>query len=182
MKKLREYLNQIYRISISHKKQEKLVWEDLKSLHAKEKWESGIYENEKLIETRFNIAKERVSTFYYSIYERQFLCRVEVLDFFHSDLTTDVFILASHFNNIMKYGKVIVNVQSQAVQYHIKNSIFSYLLYPGDIHFQLKNHYDIAKDLRWAFQQLLDTDEPPAIIIADFLKKKEDEESKNDLK
>lgn len=61
----------------------------------KEKRQSGVYENEKLIETRFTIAKEKAATFYYAIYESQFLCKVQVLDNFPSDLTTDVFILAS---------------------------------------------------------------------------------------
>lgn len=175
MKKLKEFVKRIYRLSISYKKQEELVWEDLKNLHVKEKWQSGVYENEKMIETRFTIAKEKAATFYYTMYESQFLCRVEVLDNFPLDLTTDIFILATHFNNIMNRGKVVVNIQSQAVQYHIKRHILFHLLYPREMYFQILDHHTYATDLNWAFQQLVNTNEPPAIIIADFLKKKEEE-------
>ena len=175
MKKLKEYFERIYRLSISYKKQEELVWKDLKNLHAKENWESGVYENEKLIETRFTIAKEKATTFQYAIYESQFRCNAKVLDTFSSDLTTDVFILASHFNNIMKNGKVIVYVDNQTVQFHLKNNVLIHLLHPGEIYAQIWRHHDFVKDLYWAFHQLIETNEPPAIIIADFLKKKEEE-------
>jgi hypothetical protein len=173
MKKLKEYLKRIYRLSIRYNNQERLVWKDLKSLHTKENWEAGVYENEKLVETRFSITKKKVTSFYYSIYKSQFICRVKVLDSFPPDLTTDVFVLASHFNNIMNAGKVVVSVQNQTAIYHIEKNILFHFLYPSDIYFQVLSHYNYARDLHWAFQQLIDTEEPPAIIIADFLKKKE---------
>ena len=182
MKKLKAYIKRIYRLSIGYKKQEKLVWEDLKQLHSEEKWESGVYENEKHIETKFSIAEQQGALFYYSIYEGEYHCRVKVLDGFSSDMTTDIFILAAHFNNLLNYGAVVVNVQYKFVEYRLKTEILMPLLYPFELYSQLMRHYHTAKDVTWAFQELTDKNEAPALIIADLFKKKEEEEKEEENK
>ena len=51
-----ENLYQMFeRLSLSFKKQEEIVWSDLKKLHAASDWQSGVYEKEKYIETFFQI-------------------------------------------------------------------------------------------------------------------------------
>ena len=49
MKKIKIYLKRIYRLAFSFKKQEEIVWKELKKLHADAEWNSGIYEKEKYI-------------------------------------------------------------------------------------------------------------------------------------
>ena len=53
MKKLKFYLIKIYRLALNFKKQEEIVWNDLKKLHADSEWLSGVYEKEKNIESIF---------------------------------------------------------------------------------------------------------------------------------
>jgi hypothetical protein len=170
MNKIKFYLKRIYRLSLSFKKQEEIVWEELKKLHADADWKHGIYERDKYIETIFEISKEQGSIFYYMIYDDCFHCRVKILEDYPTELTTDLFILAAHFNNLLNNGVVIVNVNSNYVEYHQKRDLLIPLLYNSEIHGQLNRHHKTSKGIYSAFQRLVIEQEAPAIIIADLLK------------
>lgn len=180
MNKIKFYLQRVYRLTLSFKKQENIVWKELKKLHSEAEWKSGIYENEKYIESVFEISNEKAGSFYYMIYDGCFHCRVLILENFPSELTTELFILAAHFNNLLNNGVVIVNVNSQYVEYHQKKDLLIPLLYNGEIHGQLIRHYNMSKDIYSAFQRLVIEQEAPAIIIADLLK--ENKNSENETK
>lgn len=173
MNRLKFYLRRIYRLSVNFQKREEIVWSDLKKLHADAGWNSGIYENDKYIRTVFEISNEQGGVFYYSIYGGYFHCRVKILEDFPVDLTTDLFILSAHFNNLLNEGKVIVNVNSQYVEFHLKSDLLVPLLYTSEIYSQLNLHCNTAKDIYSAFQRLVNEQEAPAIIIADLLKQNE---------
>ena len=123
MNKIKYYLQRIYRLALSFKKQEELVWKELKKLHADADWKHGVYEKDKYIETIFELGKEQAGDFYYMIYEGNLHCRVKILENYPTELTTDLFILAAHFNNILNNGVVIVNVQGCYVEYHQKRDL-----------------------------------------------------------
>ena len=180
MNKIKFYLQRIYRLTLNFKKQEELVWEELKKLHADAEWKYGVYERDKYIETVFEISKEQGGIFYYMIYDGCFHCRVKILEDYPTELTTDLFILAAHFNNLLNNGVVIVNVNGHYVEYHQKRDLLIPLLYNSEIHGQLNRHYNTSKDIYSAFQRLVIEQEAPAIIIADLLKDNEakDEETK----
>lgn len=173
MNRLKFYLRRIYRLSVNFQKREEIVWSDLKKLHADAGWNSGIYEKEKFIKTVFEISNEQGAVFYYMIYDGYFHCRVKILEDFPVDLTTDLFILAAHFNNLLNNGVVIINVDNQFVEYHLKSDLLIPLLYTGEIFNQLNRHCNMAKDIYSAFQRLVNENEAPAIIIADLLKQLE---------
>ena len=177
MNKIKFYLKRIYRLSLSFKKQEALVWQELKKLHADTDWKHGVYEKEKYIETIFELGKEKGGAFYYMIYDGSFHCRVKILEDYPNELTTDLFILAAHFNNLLNNGVVIVNVQNHFVEYHQKRDLLIPLLYTNETYGQLMRHYNTSKDVYSAFQRLIIEQEAPAIIIADLLK---ENERKND--
>lgn len=160
-----------YRSMLNSAKQEALVWEDMKKLHAEAEWRSGVYESDRCIETVFSIAEETPGVYRYWITENELHCTVKVLDEFSLELTTDIFVLASHFNNHMKNGVVEVNVDAATVSYRLKQNTLVPCLYEGEIYQQLITHYDISKDVYWAFQRLVREDEEPAIIFADLMKK-----------
>ena len=180
MNKIKFYLQRIYRLTLNFKKQEELVWEELKKLHADAEWKHGIYERDKYIETGFEISKEQGGIFNYMIYDGCFHCRVKILEDYPTELTTDLFILAAHFNNLLNNGVVIVNVNGHYVEYHQKRDLLIPLLYNSEIHGQLNRHYKTSKDIYSAFQRLVIEQEAPAIIIADLLKDNDakDEETK----
>ena len=87
------------------------------------------YEKEKFIESFFEISNEKGCIFYYMIYEGSFHCRVKILEDYPVDFTTDLFILATHFNNLLNNGVVIVHVNSHYVEYHQKRDMLIPLLY-----------------------------------------------------
>jgi hypothetical protein len=173
MNKIKFYLQGIYRLALSFKKQEELVWKELKKLHADADWKHGVYEKDKYIETIFELGKEKGGAFYYMIYDGSFHCRVKILEDYPVELTTDLFILAAHFNNLLNNGVVIVNVQSHYVEYHQKRDLLIPLLYTSETYGQLMRHYNTSKDIYAAFQRLIIEQEAPAIIIADLLKENE---------
>jgi hypothetical protein len=173
MNKIKFYLQRIYRLALSFKKQEELVWKELKKLHADADWKHGVYEKEKYIETIFELGKEQGGAFYYMIYDGSFHCRVKILEDYPIELTTDLFILAAHFNNLLNNGVVIVNVQSRYVEYHQKRDLLISLLYTSETYGQLMRHYNTSNDIYAAFQRLIIEQEAPAIIIADLLKENE---------
>jgi len=178
--KIYSYLRRVYRLSINLKKHEDLVWKDLKELQTKSNWNFGIFEKDRTIETRFEIAPDTGNTFYYMLYNNNFHCRVKIIEDFPLEQTTEVFILASHFNNLLTNGVVVVNVDSQYVEYHSKCNILIPLLFPDELDNQLVRHYNTSKDIFWAFQKLVLENEIPALIIADLLKKNDEEKkSKN---
>jgi hypothetical protein len=180
MNKIKFYLQRIYRLTLSFEKKEELVWKELKKLHTDADWKHGVYEKEKYIETVFEIAKEQVGAFYYMIYDDSFHCRVKILEDYPTELITDLFILAAHFNNLLNNGVVIVNVNSHYVEYHQKRDLLIPLLYNSEIYIQLSRHYNTSKDIYSAFQRLVIEQEAPAIIIADLLK--ENESKDNEIK
>jgi hypothetical protein len=52
-------------------------------------------------------------------------------------------------------------------------------MYRDEIHNRMLKHYELSKDMYWAFVKLVDENEEPAIIIADLIKKNETKESDN---
>lgn len=177
MNKIKFYLQRIYRLALTFKKQEEIVWKELKKLHAAAEWKSGVYEKEKYIETIFEISNKKGGAFFYMIYDGSFHCRVKILEDYPTELTTDLFILAAHFNNLLNNGVVIVNVNGHYIEYHQKSDLLIPLLYPSEIHGQLIRHHNTSKDIYSAFQRLVIEQEAPAIIIADLLK---DNDTKED--
>ena len=176
--KIKMYLKRMYRITRSIEKQEELVWTDLKKFHSGTNWKSGVYERERYIETIFGLSDQRSDTFYYMIYDGRYHCRVKVLENFPEELVNEVFILATHMNNVLNNGVVIVNVNSGYVEFHQKRDLVVPLIYTGDIYDQLIRHYNTSKDVYMAFRRLVIEQEAPAIIIADLLKKNEEEAEK----
>ena len=177
VERIKAALYRAYRLSLTNEKQESLVWQDLKELHVKAEWRTGIYEADKYLETVFSIADETPGVYQYWITENELHFLVKVLDGFSPEMATDVFVLASHFNNLLKLGVVEVNVNSSSVSYRIKKDILVPLIYKDEIHNQLMIHYNTSKDVYWAFQKLIEENEEPALIIADLLKSRESEES-----
>ena len=175
MKRIINYFRRIYRLHTDFSKHEVLVWKSLKKIHFENEWYSGVYENEKKIETVFCMADDKPKRFLYVINDYCFYCTVKVLDNYPIELTTDLFILAAHFNNLLNNGTVKVNTEDLFVEYLVKRDALIPLLYPEEIHHQIVQHHYTSNDIYWAFQKLVEENEAPAIIIADLLRKKEDE-------
>ena len=180
LKNIQYVIQQMYRLTLSTEKQEKLVWKDLKKLHTDGDWPFGTYEKERFIEVSFEISDETHKTFSYNVNDGYCNCSVKILESFPPEVTSELFILATHFNNLLSYGVVTINVGDQYVDYSIKREILIPLLYSAEIHRQLVLHFNMAKDVFWAFQKLVVENEAPVIIIADLLRMNEEKEKKEE--
>ncbi len=176
MKKFTYFLKRIYRLSLGVEQQEALVWKDLKEFYTNLGCRFGVYEKEKCIEVVLKIAEDQTASFFQTVHEYYFTSRVKVLDDFPVEQTSELFILATHFNNLLKRGSVLVNVNHGYVEYCFSRELLIPLLYPGEIEDQVKVHYSTSEDVHWAFHRLIDEHEEPAIVIADLLKKMREEE------
>ena len=103
--RIKLFIKQVYRLSRNHKKHSEIVWLDLKKLHIDAGLKHGVYEKDRYIETMFEIQKGHGAAFYYMVYENYFHCRVKVLEDFPEELTTDIFVLATHFKSWCCYGE-----------------------------------------------------------------------------
>jgi hypothetical protein len=160
--RLKYYLLRIIRISYSVKARENFVWKELKKLQSAAKWHHGIYES---------------AQYFYMIYDGKFHCRVKIHDNYPVELTTQLFILASHFNNLLNSGVVVVNVDKRYIEYHLKTDILIPTMYTGEIQEIIVRHFNISKDIFWAFNELIYKNEEPALIIADLLRSKNEDNS-----
>ena len=178
--RIKLFIKQVYRLSRNHKKHSEIVWSDLKRVYIDSNLKHGVYEKEKYIEALFEIQKGHGAAFYYMVYENYFHCRVKVLEDFPEELTTDIFVLATHFNNLLNHGAVTVNVDDRFVAYHIKQHQLISLLHGAEMWQQINLHQDTAFDIFKAFQRLVCEQEAPAIIIADLLKQHQKGEQRNE--
>jgi hypothetical protein len=179
MKKLKYFLRRIYRLSLPIEKQEALVWKDLKQFYTNLGCRFGVYEKEKCIEVVLEISEDQRASFFQAVQEYYLTSRVKVLEDFPVEQTSELFILATHFNNLLKRGSVLVNVNHGYVEYCFSRELLLPLLYSDEIEEQVKLHYTTSEDIHWAFQRLINEQEEPAIIIADLLKKKREEKESN---
>ncbi|MFM6994949.1 MAG: hypothetical protein ACKOWO_07540 [Sediminibacterium sp.] len=177
--RLKYYLLRIVRISYSVKARENFVWKELKKLQSAAKWHHGVYESERYVETTFAISEDTPAPYYYMIYDGNLHCRVKIHDNYPVELTTQLFILASHFNNLLNSGVVVVNVDKRYIEYHLKTDILIPTLYTGEIQEIIIRHYNTSKDIFWAFNELIYKNEEPALIIADLLRSKNQDNAQN---
>lgn len=176
LRRIKYYIRRVYRLSMDLEKHENFAWEDLKKLHSDLCWKTGVFEEDRYLETIFSLAENTPGYFHYWIRDEEFHCMVRVLEGYNPEMTTDVFVLASHFNNLLKHGTVAVNVEASTVSYRLKQNVLIPSLYTGEIYNQIIMHHSTSQDVYWAFNQLVVEGEEPALIIADLLARKDSEE------
>ncbi len=172
---LLRYFKRVYLLSLSTEKQDKMAWKQLKKLHAESGWKSGIYESEMHIITSFEIGNDSSAKFGYSIENKEYHCRVNIVEDYLPEMTTDLFILAAHFNNLLNKGKVEIDVDDRIVTYIYKCDVLVPMLYSGEFYDRMLIHYSTSKDIYWAFEKLIHENEEPALIISDLLNQKKEE-------
>jgi hypothetical protein len=163
---LPEITNGLY---LDLQQQKACVWDKLIRLHADNHWRHGVYEQEKYIESTFQIAENTDAFYRYILAEEDVHFESCILHSFPQEITTDLFVLAAHFNNLLTFGKVVVDVNRQIVLFTHQNEASFYAVYPVKIEYHLSRHYHISKDIYWAFQKLLTEQEEPAFIIAELI-------------
>ncbi|MFM1947735.1 MAG: hypothetical protein RL207_2018 [Bacteroidota bacterium] len=145
------------------------VWEELTRLHSNRNWRFGVFESENYVESIFHIAEDTDEYYRYLLYAQQLHFDVRVLHSFSPEITTDLFVLAAHFNKLLTFGKVVVDVNRNNVIFSYQNELTLYSVFPEKIEMDLSRHFYISKDVYWAFQKFVSDREEPVIIIGELI-------------
>ena len=122
-----------------------------------------------MVETRFEISEGLYQNYLYNVSNEGMKSSVCIVANFDNELASELFILASHFNNILFDGKVVIHENENFVQYKMVTDLMTPLLNPEELEKQISIHYQISLDVYHSFQRLLIEQEAPAIIIADLI-------------
>ncbi len=170
---------QVYRL-FQIKKRADIVWKDLIELHKREKFHFGQYDSDKHIVSTFTADESNTPIdFHYFVSENSLDLRVSIVKDFDIDKTTDLLILASHFNGLLTFGMVKVNLKSNYVEFYYSSHLLTYLLYPELIHEDIVQHYRITLDCFWAFNQLIESGDDPVFIFSELLNKIDNKNKEN---
>jgi len=167
---------------------QKTLWSDLKKYfeHANKtgaNYQYGIFESEKYITTHYSIDKANNTRQYRYVLELEnyrLVSLVFISEGYDEAKTTDVFILASHLNNILREGIVRVNPDICTILFEHRINELVPFLFPGEIHTQVVRHYNHSLDIIWAFDQLLLHNQDPVFIAAELLKRNDERIKKTD--
>lgn len=173
--KLTSTIKRIYRL-LHVDKRSVIVWGELIKIHKNENWHFGQFDNDKYILTTFNLKNEKEQKFRYEVTQNNLKFHTFILDSFDEQKTTDIMVLASHLNSLLNFGKVSVNTKYNFVEFIYTGDLLTYMLFPGEIHSDLRVHYNLTLDCCWAFSNLIETDDDPVFVISELLKRKDEED------
>lgn len=167
-------IRKIYRI-INVKNRSKIVWKELIKLHKESEWKFGQYDNQKYIVTTFHLEDNHAQNFRYAVTSNNLEFHTFLLKSFDEEKTNDILVLSAHFNGLLNFGKVSVSTKHNYVEFIHSGDLVTYMLYPGEIHTDLKAHYNLTKDCYWAFSNLIETGEDPVFVFSELLRRKEED-------
>ena len=140
-------------------------------LHRKENWNFGLYENERYIRTTFVDGNNNNLKFHYQVTDDKLFFRAIIVADFNEDHTNDIMVLSAHFNSLITFGMVRVNIKFNFVEFIYSGDLLSYMLYPGEIHRDIDTHFRITEDCYWAFSHMAKSGDEPVFVIAELLKR-----------
>ena len=175
MRKIRQWFKNSKIVNLDVKNQEIALWEKLKAFLEFKKYRFGAFEREKTCEVQLEIIESYFKTYYYSIDENELHLRVQLVEEYPVEQATDIFVLASHLNNILRVGKVKINVKYNYVEYHISKNNLLFLLDEKQLVAFISSHYSVSQTLFFAYYQLINQGIPPVEIISEIMKANEDE-------
>ena len=175
MKKIRQWFKNSKIVNLDVKNQEIELWEKLKAFLEFKKYRFGAFESEKTCEVQLEILENYFKTYYYSIDENELHLRVQIVEEYPIEQATEIFVLASHLNNILRVGKVKINVKYNYVEYHISKNNLLFLLDEKQLVAFISSHYSVSQTLFFAYYQLINQGIPPVEIISDLLNSNDEE-------
>jgi hypothetical protein len=160
------------------KRRSEFVWNDLIKYNLEKGWRFGQYETEKRIENTFSVDEANSIVFDYTVTYNHLKFSALILRSFDEEKTNDMLVLASHFNSLLNFGLVQVNIKYNYVAFVYAGDLITYMLYPREIENDCYDHYDLTKDCVWSFNRLMETGEDPVFVFSELLQRN-DEKNKD---
>ena len=170
--KIKFLFRRIYRL-LTISKSSQYVWKDLVRYHKRSGWRYGQFDNEKSIECGFKVDDINSVDFNYTVSSGRLLFSSTILQNFDEGLTNDILVLASHFNGLLNFGTVKVSVKYNYVEFFYSRDLLTYSLYPGEINSDTDTHFELTKDVFWAFNNMIVTGDDPVFVFSELMRNKE---------
>ena len=168
------------RLSIYNGKKKKTVGNDLKEVLSNNIGHHGIDEQEMSIHADFDIAENVETTYYNWINDEKYIKTfVWIITDFPVELTSEIFILTTHLNKLYSTGRLVIDTKLRAVAFYVEERLICALVTKDFLKQQISYHFWSSQDIYWAYNRLLNSEDEPAIIFADLLKKLEQERTKS---
>jgi hypothetical protein len=180
MKTILKRFSSIPALLSSPKKQQDRFWKMLKSHLENEGYSFGVFEKARVITLNMEMTENTSLQFDFRLFENHLQLYCHFISYEDPEDAGDVFILAQHFNNVIRYnGMIRVNSEEQICLLHFEVDFRPFLLGLSDIKDLIHRHYSILIDPRNGYIRLLHNREEPALIIADLLRDENDEEQED---
>jgi hypothetical protein len=170
------FWKRIYRI-LMFKKADHHVWQELLKFHKKSGWKYGQYDQNKTVFCDFAIDDTEHIRFFYTVEHGKLVYRSVILGAFNEEFTNSILVLASHFNSLLSRGSVRVLLHQNAIECFYSRDSLAYSLFPDFIESDTAFHYNLSKDVFWAFTNMLQTGEDPVFVFSELMRMKEIDEN-----
>ena len=169
--KIKKFLRNTYRLMLSDKGQQNCIWSDVKKLYKENNWKYSIIEQPdvRVVQVVFQVADKVFFEFETILNENDLTVRTLMPWNYDEDMAQEVFIMATHLNNLFRYTKINVLPESREVGIQVIAFQAMALVNTSTAQQLLNMVYETAEDVNWAYRRLLETREPPALIFAEFL-------------
>ncbi len=158
------------------------VWLALKKHYEQSGCNYGTYESMRFIETTYTINEKHqiYKKFQYHVDEKSDLLKsiVWISEGFDSDKVKNILILSSHLNTLMNAGLVRVDTKNCTISMEMAIPLLVPYLYENEISNLCGKHFNLSRDIVWAYNRLLICDDNPVFIISDLMKKVEKQQHK----
>ncbi len=149
------------------------VWNDMLRFFKTNGFRFGQYENEKVVDIHFETKLSGSLMFKCNITDDKLIFRGLILSAFDIDRTSDVLVLAAHFNAILKHGRVSASTEGNFVEFIYEGNLLTYLISPDKIEHDFEVHFNITTDCIWAFKSMIQSGDNPVFVISQLLEQKE---------
>lgn len=178
--KIKFTFQKIYRL-LNVKKASLYVWMDLIQYHKSGGWNFGQFDKDKYIHCSFKIDDVNHADFRYSVTQQKLLFQATVLESFDEERTNAVLVLASHFNGLLTFGLVKVNLKYNFVEFVYFRDTLTYALFSGEIETDTDTHFKLTKDIAWSFSNLVETGDDPVFVFSELMRKREEESKEKSI-
>ena len=172
-KKIATFLQMQYYAMRGENYHEEIVWKKLKKTLKIAEFKYEVNEAKQTVYANFHLATNVIGNFWYMMYSKRLFFRAIIIHNYPVEQTTNIFILAQHFNNQVNHGSVVVDVRLNYIEfrttYHFPEIIFT----KNAIQQHINDHFNVSCDVYWAFNKMLTENEEPAYIIAELIAKRE---------
>ncbi|MBK8417089.1 MAG: hypothetical protein IPL22_22775 [Bacteroidetes bacterium] len=107
-----------------------------------------------------------------NITDDKLIFRGLILSVFDIDRTSDVLVLAAHFNAILKHGRVSASTEGNFCRIHLRRKFVNLFDFPDKIEHDFEVHFNITTDCIWAFKSMIQSGDNPVFVISQLLEQK----------